>query len=750
MRFRFRWSLLATAFLSAVLASSPRAQADAEEAIRHVQGGFVTWTWVWRDPNAPQRDPSFRVWTAEDGARIRYRDPATGDWSFQKTGPHRLPYRHVIALPDGETAIAVGDGGQWAWTQVAHVPGITWKAGAIEFPAGSGNHPRFWATAITSAAETIWVVGEGGILASSNSITGSGLQQKTFQPGEDPVALGIDMKGIAFVPGTLLGAACGDDTIYWTDDGELWTKATIHFRDPLTGASVPPPSAGGKTLEIWKLEFVPNPEGLNPPPLEGFAVGGTGNGEGMVFHTLDGGQTWEQEFHECELVPNPTELNCPSLAACPDPSLAKGGAPINADQTLLQYAVHPFPDGTALSVGYGGQILRRNPNVTIGGIHPWESVMDACVFPTQPLWGLHGDGDQTAWLGGMMNAIRRTEDRGTTWANEAWEQGWRFGAVDFVTGGAEEDGLVGWLAGQGMRISRTEDGGTTWVEQLDTDSHITSIAMFDDGNADPLDDVGAAVGRVKSSGDWAVFHTTDGGLGAGWLEGNVLSAAVKRDLEAVTHSGTDAAGNQHFWAVGRTNAVFWTDDDGVTWRTGHEPGMPTFSWFGVDFFNLDTGVVVGRSGASTGRAYLVENATDKPNRTWTPLPLPAGIGTLNDVDIAGIHGYIVGDGGTVLRWTGTQLVEVPEAAALTNENLLSVEVELLLGPSSPEHEVFIGGDNGVLLHFDGTAWNDVKSYVSNSIRSLSFLSYRKGYYVASGGPGPDPGKGQSTLMGYGD
>jgi photosystem II stability/assembly factor-like uncharacterized protein len=361
---------------------------------------------------------------------------------------------------------------------------------------------------------------------------------------------------------------------------------------------------------------------------------------------------------------------------------------------------------------------------------------------------VHGDGQSTAWIAGHSNQIRRTNDRGATWTQEGWDKHWRLAEMAAVSTGGSSSGPALWVVGQQRRIARSLDGGVTWAEQyaindpvnLEFGRHTNAIAVYDDANNDVTNDVGAAVGMTAAvGGGWVLQYTVNGGgTSCGWSAATVAGSATPRDLSAVCASGKNG-GQVEFWAVGASDTILVSRDNGATWNPVTSPTSGV-TWLGVTFTTLDDGWIVGTLG-STGYALRVTSGRTTP--VLTPLP--------TTTPLQAVHGrnsnvYAVGAGGAVFKYNASlvQFDLVAAASALTTKPLSAVQVGRKIGG----HEVFVGGLDGVVLRYDGSTWWKLpKSQTSSDINTMAFLSAVSGF--ALGGNGTDANIGaQSTLVRY--
>lgn len=750
----WRRATLLVAAVSLAIASA------SAQSFEHAQGGFVTWPWVWRN-DSPQT-PGYRVWTTEDGARIRYRDEA-GTWTFQRTAnADQGCLRSIAFLSDGVTGVAVGDGGQWAWTTVGNQPNAPWgvaNSGGpyVNHPATGQIRPRLWH--VTARGSEWWVAGEDGLLASTTNLTSPALVQAQFI-GTNPVGANIQLHGVDFSADGVHGAAVGGFFtsplsypvgFYTADGGATWDDAVIHYL-PLCGTTTIPVPTSGK---FWKVSF-----SKQAGSKVGYACG-IADSTGRAFRTDDGGRNWFEEPYECRC-----DSPCAASTICdlPPQVCPLPGYLITDNLTgttmAEMYGVYTFDDGGAIAVGYAGTVVERPANSA-----KWFSRTDRCAFPTGPLWGVHGDGANVAWITGQSNQIRHTFDRGQSWTMDGWNVHWRLRGIETVSGGGSNPGDVVWSSGQQRRIARSTDGGVNWVEQRayrqtghpENGPGVSALTVHDDGDSTPSNDVGAAVGPMTSSGAWMALWTSTGGEGCGWLDAAFPVGSTPRNLNAVCTSGRTTSGATHFWSAGDGGAMLYSRDDGASW-TEFVPSL-TFpapltlgdiTWTGVAFATLDDGLIVGKNG-SQGFGVLISQGSTTPTATL----LPTVVEPLNAVDLRGINGYAVGSLGGIYRYNRISKLFFAVTPAYTPPSppALPLNAVQVIGAGTT-HQVFVGGQDGRIIRYSGalpvdpTLWQFTpKSQTSSDFTAMSFLPTGHGYAVGVNGVAAQIGA-QSTLVRY--
>jgi photosystem II stability/assembly factor-like uncharacterized protein len=151
---------------------------------------------------------------------------------------------------------------------------------------------------------------------------------------------------------------------------------------------------------------------------------------GKIYHTTDGGMTWEEQQNTLLGHGIDDALNLPALFG-----------------VRFANATH------GVAVGIEGKIVQ-----TTDGGKTWAfTAEDLSVFSTDPLYGIHLLGDGKGWIVGAAGRVLQL--RNGDWKNAplgapltAWLR-----SVDFF------DENNGWIVGGYGMILHTTDGGKTWL-----------------------------------------------------------------------------------------------------------------------------------------------------------------------------------------------------------------------------------------------------------------------------------------------
>lgn len=764
--------LIKTKWLVSCSAMCVATFARAQEAT-YLEGGIVTWPWVWQDTSNPGH---YAVWTVEDGGRMRFGrfDTSTamtpiGGWAWvNDRRPWNQILRGVSVDAAGALGIAVGDGGTWLWTTNAVSGGPSgggvWRTSIVTMPAGFNADNQLWHVFQNPLDPyEAWVAGANGLLARTDNGVSPGvtLSACTFVQtpcAPDPLPIGT-LTGVEFSSDMQHGVAVGDllrgpttctgsgpasfvqGGIYHSFDGVNWEQANLFFATP-NGNTTPPDA-----MHFWKVSFVPGTH-------TAIAVGGSETNRGYLMVSTDGGLNWYEEHHQCRGVPAedcaPLSDTCSvALAPC---ETGAAQEPLGYGKSLEQYGVFAYDDGTAVSVAYGGQILRRDPNEP--GVRRWDDYTNSCEFTTTPMWGVHASPDGWFTIAtGAPGQIRASNDRGKSWTNLATEGKWRMHEVAAVGGGGL-DGEVLWTCGQFGRIAVSVDLGVTFSTQRGRSNgperfqDLLSIAVRDDGNTVLSDDVGVCVGMPwpDSTGDaWTILYTTTGGTApsgspCGWQYGAVVDPTNRppAGLRVVEHAPDAPAGQAHFWCAGEENSVLRSTDGGANWSLMGpcESGSPGCTdpvsagtgWSALAFASVDEGWLSGFDhGAGVAVVFHTIDGS-APSPTWTRVT-PAPSAEIVDIEAAyGIVAAVDTDGGVHL-WNATTgafdlLAYRPMGIAKCYEVGLS-------GPTPAERGVFVCGEQGVLARglLSTGVWEEIRSQSSFTPGGLSFATSKVGYLL---------------------
>jgi PKD repeat protein len=216
---------------------------------------------------------------------------------------------------------------------------------------------------------------------------------------------------------------------------------------------------------------------------------------------------------------------------------------------------------------------------------------------------------------------------------------------------------------------------------------------------------------VSETEAWAVgesaciLHYT----GGSWQE--VVVPGSSHYLKSVSMTGPNDG-----WAVG--NKVMCHYENG-TWTPQEELDWSNYA---VEMLSATSGWVVGWEQVSWHKYGSIR---EYRGGSWVDVYCPTDK-WLYDVSMVDANGgWIVGEDGTILRYTGGSWQLVTHG--LTTGNLLSVA-------AVSSTEAWAVGDNGTVLHYIGGAWQAfTPSPTANTLRSVAMVSQHEGWAVGDRG-----------------
>jgi len=236
--------------------------------------------------------------------------------------------------------------------------------------------------------------------------------------------------------------------LYSDDDGESWQQGKMPFIRMLTGAS-----------------FIDD--------KQGWAVGH----QSMIFHTIDGGGTWERQVDGFEFQARANEDNLVRTREAYEVLSAE--LEVNPDESReleLEDALFAFEDA--------------------------ELLLEESVVPTNfhDVWFLD---ENQGWAVGAFGRLAETRDGGVTWEDKSYlVQTFDGFHLNGITG---TDGGEIYIAGEGGVIFRSPDAGRTW-EQIDAGYYGTFFGVVYDPVHGLITVFGLGSALYQSSDSGVTWH----------------------------------------------------------------------------------------------------------------------------------------------------------------------------------------------------------------------------------------------------
>ncbi len=650
----------------------------------------MTWGGLVSDSFALEVEGTVKIWTAEDGGRIRHSADGGTTWTFQTTPSDVLDRLQRVFFLNSTHGWAVGQGGVILATTNG---GATWTKSTFQLDGGSqlfdrmpnqapgaganGNDPyeelydiHFLSDQANPSNYLGWLVGVHSMWQTTDG--GSNWTQVVVlvQDGMTPYSIkdgSTEMYAIDIArrsDDSLLGLACGQPgLIFRSTDSTLTVWQLVWSADFLCNGGCPnsvlqphecvlclppddPPGSTDHTgpwFEAWDIEI-----GASEDPKLALMVGGFGNDTGFIFSSSSDGAagSWVKEKHECKNCPllPPGYGDCNLCDTNPAYSQA-GGVPYRLTFLRTLYGVGIYDDNSAIASAYNGQHVVRDPATGVWADRSsfWEGVPfnpDSVVFPLIGAEALtfSSTGQKLGFIVGEGGYIRRSLDGGQTWSSVVSGGPQRINDVWF------KDNQDGWQVGQFFRVGVTDNSGVDWFSQSPIETPDTNEFRAIVFKSDGL--TGVVVGGLESSlsGNRAkIRYTEDAGLTL-WNDGSILSTDSFIDgkpLNEVTYAGGD-----DFWAVGAQGLILKSVNNGAGWRLVlPEDGLTLreFEMHGVAFLDQSTGLICGER-SDVGAIYQYQLLSGG-SPTWTALSIPTTpqVRLLSDVAIFGNTAWAVGE-----------------------------------------------------------------------------------------------------------
>jgi hypothetical protein len=230
----------------------------------------------------------------------------------------------------------------------------------------------------------------------------------------------------------------------------------------------------------------------------------------------------------------------------------------------------------------------------------------------------------------------------------------------------------GWAVGEGGRAAALADG--TWIAvDSGTTATLGGLSMIDVGHA-----VAAELGGAR----------VDAWDGHAW-------APLGADRADRAAAATWTIDSKDVWVVGN-GIEHW---DGTSWTQQVPGGAGAASTFTSISGSFSTDVwAVGPAG--------VEHYD---GTAWAPVTVPASTGTPAAVWVSSLeNAWVVGAGGSVIESAGTSFVVLPTGP--------KADLTAVTGTSITD--VWVGGVDGTLAHWDGSTWTETVSPAGRPVTDM--------------------------------
>ncbi len=339
---------------------------------------------------------------------------------------------------------------------------------------------------------------------------------------------------------------------------------------------------GGKGNRFLDVHFVSD--------QIGFMVGNNQYVKGMLYKTVDGGQSWGQQIKSEDVAFNKVFfLNEQKGWLC-----ARGGKLFTTEdggenwQTLAfdenwSFSEIAFMDAdTGITVINGNEMYRT----TNGGLN-WHFLLN---FTVNSVHFVPQTGGKVVWAGGWRGGLIKSEDWGKTWQEVP------LGIENSITKIQFVNDTLGWLAGENGLIMVTKDGGQTWEQQnTGTIEYISDLQFKDGNNGVAVGWFGLLLKTVNGGQDWQILGTRK------------TNSSLYFILFGPKHS---------LWVTGPDGVIITSSDNGKNWERIKD--IPGATIYNIAFLTPDTAWLVG--GFNYGSS-LVMRSVDGGN-TWEWLQSP--------------------------------------------------------------------------------------------------------------------------------
>ncbi len=254
----------------------------------------------------------------------------------------------------------------------------------------------------------------------------------------------------------------------------------------------------GTLIGLYSLEFMDE--------NTGWAVGGelidfSGTSEGIILHTTDGGENWEEQLNLSTKLNALDFVNENKGWAVGRDGIIKyttnGGSnwgtqnsPLNGFLTSVCFTDEN--NGWIVSRSNWGEIIH-----TSNGGTTWTQQSNPSGNPLHDVFFINQD---KGWAVGLDSSVIKTTDGGANWEwfNINASQGYRFASVFFI------DEMHGWIVGIYGSILLTTDGGITWQEiESGTSESFEDVYFVNQLNGWVVGDAGTILHSADGGNTWS-------------------------------------------------------------------------------------------------------------------------------------------------------------------------------------------------------------------------------------------------------
>jgi photosystem II stability/assembly factor-like uncharacterized protein len=330
-------------------------------------------------------------------------------------------------------------------------------------------------------------------------------------------------------------------------------------------------------LAMWTTPLLAQEPIDDPDAAEhyvGWVVGYNDSGFGTIFHSTDGGATWERQGSPAEIP----DVYLQSVAAI-DP--------------LTCWVVGESADGY-------GTILR-----TEDGGDTWVRQGSPATIPNGGLAKISVVDRNTAWVVGTPGIILFTDDGGATWTQMQTADIPPVLLQGVYALDAENVWITGDIDSGYGTIFRTEDGGASW-QRKGSPADVPDSALLD-VHASDADTAWIASRGVTKPPAVSVLHTEDNG--ASWIDQDLGTGLL--DTNSLTTIGDNIV-----WVATDADGIYRTDNAKDFVRQEAYHGKYSYSLVCIQALDADTAWAAGPAGGGSGHTAGIVEHTSDGGKTW--------------------------------------------------------------------------------------------------------------------------------------